>query len=74
MLIAGLMALHAAGFAAWLAAGCAAALLDEAGAATRARLLARRWAPAAMAVCLSSGGVSWALAYPLYREQGDIVL
>jgi hypothetical protein len=70
MLIAGLMALHAAGFAAWLAAGCAAALLDEAGAGPRAQALARRWAPAAMAVCLASGGLSWFLAYPLYREQG----
>ena len=70
MLIAGLMALHAAGFAAWLAAGCAAALLDDAGAAERSRILARRWAPAAMTLCLASGAVSWYLAYPLYREQG----
>lgn len=70
MLIAGLMALHAAGFAAWLTAGCAAALLDEAGAPQRSRRLARFWAPAAMAACLASGGGAWALAYPYFKEQG----
>lgn len=69
MLIAGLMALHTWAFAAWLAAGTADAFLAEAGARKEASRLALVWAPFFMALCLASGAVSLALAYPFYKDQ-----
>lgn len=66
MLLAGLMAVHVGAFTAWLAAGAAEALL-EGGAKTAA---CRRWALAAMVLCLLAGAAGMSLSYPFYKGEG----
>lgn len=66
MLLAGLMAVHVGAFTAWLAAGAAEALLEEGARAAACR----RWALAAMGVCLLAGAAGMSLSYPYYKGEG----
>ena len=69
MLLALLAAAHVGAFCLWACAAAAEAVLAEAGEAQRALPLARRWAPAAMGLCLAAGTAALALSYPFYRGQ-----